>query len=120
MLKTEIKISDILHLAADNYLAKDFEEEQESSWIKSHFSCDAVDSAGVELLGEKWRRRQGIHARIVQGLESMGCKTNSCHQFSELEQLSEGGILYECTPESQAARYFWLKWAALMAEDQGE
>jgi hypothetical protein len=119
-MQTEIKISDILHLAADKYLAKDYEEEQKSSWIKSHFSCDAICSAATELLGEKWVRHQGTHARMIKGLEEMGCKTNSCMQFSDLEQPSEGGYTYYCTPESQAARYFWLKWAALMAEEQGE
>ena len=119
-MQTEVKISDVLHLAADKYLAKDYEEEQVNCWIKSHFSCDAIDSAVDYLTSHNKDKHGSIRVRIIQGLKAMGCETNSCLQFSELEQLQESGYRYNCTPKSQAARYFWLKWAALMAEEQGE
>lgn len=127
-MQTEIKISDIknsallisdvLHLAADEYLAKDYRETR-NSWTRQYFSCDAIDMAMDDLTDGNWDKYEGIHARIVRGLEAMGCKTRSTEQFLELEIADPGyDSLYKCTPESQQARYFWLKWAALMAEEQ--
>lgn len=108
-MQTEVKISDVLHLAADKYLAKDFNEF--ASWgQKQRYSCCAVDEA-LDVLQCSLK----MHRRVFAGLEAMGCRCSSFDSFAHLEV-----DFNRCTPESQAARYFWLKWAALQAEEQGE
>ena len=111
-MQTEVKISDVLHLAADKYLAKDHNEF--SSWgQKQRFSCCAVEQA-LEVL----QTNDEMYKRVSTGLAVMGCRRNSFDSFAQLEESTKQ--FGKCTPESQAARYFWLKWAALQAEIQGE
>lgn len=116
-MQTEIKISDILHLAADQYLAKD--ESEVNRLGKYHYSCIAVEHA-IGWATDSWVENNKLYKRVFTGLEAMGCDIKSISLFKELEQQSSNGESYYCTPESQQARYFWLKWAALMAEEQGE
>ena len=115
-MSKQIKISDVLHLAADKYLAKDRSE----CFIKalSHYSCCAIENALYELLETGLDMDSLIEAEdhyhcISKGLENMGLLTWSVRQFEEFE------IGKDITPESQGARYAWLKFAAMIAESQG-
>lgn len=105
----EYTIAEILHIAADKYLASKASESY--SWgigSKDKYSCCAIAEAVYKLvdLGE----RELTIERIYQGLGAMGCPTNSLEAFNDRGQFS---------PENQQARYAWLKFAAMMAEEQG-
>ena len=71
-MSNKVKISDVLHLAADRYLASDYIEY--FSAVKNRFSCCAVSRSLDELI----------------------------------------------TEASQGARYAWLKFCAMLYEEQGE
>jgi hypothetical protein len=124
-IKVKYKISDILHDAADNELA----HNQETYWCSDsakrkasleRFSCCAIDNAVTNFLDKKypqlnWVHRDGIRENIFEdikkGLSAMGLYTESTRAFGEEpDNVSE---------DIQGQRYFWLKWAALMAEEQG-
>lgn len=124
-IKVNYKISDILHDAADKELA----HNQETYWLsdaekrvanRERFSCCALDNAVSNFLNKKypqmhWRDidcvRESIQKDIKKGLEAMGLNTESTRAFGE-----EPANVSE---DIQGQRYFWLKWAALMAEEQG-
>ena len=101
----KVLISDILHLAADKYL-----NSCSGRWEPdtATFSCVAILMACAEF---NFSEEQ----MIKEGLLNLGFKVSRCGSgFRKLEDPYGQG-----TKESQAARYFWLKWAALMAEEQG-
>ena len=124
-IKIKYKISDILHDAADNELA----HNQETYWCSDNatrkaslerFSCCAIDNAVSKFLNKKypdmnWMHRdafrEDIFEDIKKGLETMGLDVNSTRAFGKEPD--------NLCPEIQGQRYFWLKWAALMAEEQG-
>lgn len=124
LLKIKYKISDILHDAADNELA----HNQQTYWCCSapsriasleRFSCCAIDNAVSHFLDKNypelsWRLkedvRDNIFEAIKEGLRAMGLNTDSTSAFGKEDEVN---------PEIQGQRYFWLKWAALMAEEQG-
>jgi hypothetical protein len=96
-------IADALHLAADEYLAANL-HQYDTDFHKVRYSCNAVSEACYELdvnLGG-----------VFVGLKNMGCPTSSLNAFNDqgYDKFSE---------EAQGMRYMWLKWAALMAEEQG-
>lgn len=124
-IKVEYKISDILHNAADKELA----HNQETYWCCTgdirkasleRFSCCAIDNAVGSFLDKKysglnWETKGAIRADIIcdihEGLKEMGLEVKSIRAFGEEpDNVSE---------EIQGYRYFWLKWAALMAQEQG-
>lgn len=116
-------ISEVLHLAADKYLAVDHNDEfvkhydKRGQYWKERFSCCAIGEAiNVLTYDLTYNEHKNFEEQVSQGLENMGCVTDSCNQFYHLEDLS--GFNVKATKESQEARYFWLKWAALMAEEQ--
>jgi hypothetical protein len=100
MTKKQPTIADALHLAADKYLAANL-HQYDTDIDKSMFSCNAVYDACCEL---------GVNfGGVLVGLKNMGCDVTSddlLKQFTVIEQV-------------QGMRYMWLKWAALMAEEQG-
>lgn len=124
-IKVGYKISDILHDAADKELA----HNQETYWCSDslyrkasleRFSCCAIDNAVGSFLDKKhpdlnWTLkdniREDIMADIHKGLEEMGLDVKSTRAFGEEPD--------KVDEEIQGYRYFWLKWAALMAEEQG-
>lgn len=112
-MSNKIKISEVLHLAADRYLANDYVEYIGTD--KSRLSCCAVIEALDELIPETsltklWLE---IHKAIFKGFENLGLDTGSLLAFEEFEK---GKV----TEESQGARYSWLKFCAMLAEEQGE
>jgi len=108
-------IADVLHRAADEFLVVDY---LESCMQKERYSCLAVESAlfkyeqeGVLTMPEV----VDLFSRIREGMEKMGVPTDSLEAFCSW-------CLDECVRYSkkiQAARYNWLKFAALIAEEQG-
>jgi hypothetical protein len=84
-------IAEVLHRAADRYLEPVFAGEPTS------YSCEAIYEADAVL----W-------PRICKGLSEMGLVPHSVTQFEDVPP-----------DERQAARYAWLKFAAMIAEEQG-
>jgi len=97
-------IAEILHEAADKHLAVDIYERYQDT-TKFRFSCDAVFWACEDMKQFK---------RIQEGLENLGCPVKSSDAFKNLGY-SDNTV----DSETQGARYIWLKFAALMAEEQG-
>ena len=109
-MSNKVKISEVLHLAANKYLAGYYAEYIYTN--KNRFSCRAVCGALDELItdAEVWL---AIHEEIFKGFENLGLDTESIRAFEEFE----AEIL---TEESQGARYAWLKFCAMLYEEQGE
>jgi hypothetical protein len=100
-----MKISQVLHKAADKNLAHDYESYIRHSMDKERYSCSAIGLA-LEYDDE-------MFDRILEGLKEMGCPTGSVYAFTDM------GYNDDFDKETQGARYMWLKFAALMAEEQG-
>jgi hypothetical protein len=107
-----MKISTILHRAADELLAANFDDYCRG---KTRYSCVAIEDVLIDLFGnyesvrfENWKNK------IEQGLREMGCDVDSGTLFKDY------GDCGNLNPDVQGMRYFWLKWAALMAEEQGQ
>ena len=101
-----MKISEILHDAADYYLQSEWRNVE-----TTRYSCVAVNMALSNRCsnGADFNK---YHHIIMQGLKNMGCDVNSGTLFREY-----GDSVFN--EDVQGMRYFWLKWAALMAEEQG-
>ena len=110
--KKKPKISEVLHLAADEYLAANAHDYWHKN--KARFSCAAIMDAKLSL---RWDRTPNWRD-ILTGLREMGCDTSSSNLFVKYGDayIGQNGI----NEEVQGMRYFWLKWAALMAEEQGQ
>ncbi len=96
-------IADVLHYAADHILAAT-KYEYHAAIGKHKYSCCAVVNACLKL-------KVNINI-VMKGLKEMGCPIQSVKAFND-----EG--YHNFSEANQQARYFWLKWAALMAEEQG-
>lgn len=109
-----VTIAEILHLAADKYLAAKSTEYWYNNGKKEKYSCCAVIEAAMSLLSEdkidSLEDRNELIKRVYEGLKEMGCPINSSDAFDEANVFN---------PESQQARYAWLKFAAMIAEEQG-
>jgi hypothetical protein len=103
--RSEATVADVLHLAADKYLAAN--QKQRYRYYKSRYSCGAVGDACVELNVK--------FGGVLVGLKNMGCDTTSSTLFYEYGDNN----FFNVSEEVQGMRYMWLKWAALMAEEQG-
>jgi hypothetical protein len=105
-------IAQILNYAADKYLAV----KESDYWIKGgnkeKYSCCAVEEAVSRLYTSfemDYHQKQELVGRIKTGLSNMGCPTES-NAFDD-----DGKFI----PEVQQTRYAWLKFAAIMAKEQG-
>jgi hypothetical protein len=104
MTKKQPTVADALHLAADKYLAA---TPQQHYCFKARYSCGAVGDACIKL---------GVNfGCVLVGLRNMGCDTTSSTLFHKYGDNN----YYNISEEVQGMRYMWLKWAALMAEEQG-
>lgn len=110
--KVKPKISEVLHLAADKYLAANAHDHCHKN--KARFSCGAVLDALCSTRNFKDLR----FSDIIIGLRKMGCDTTSRELFVKHGDVRPGQV--GVNEEVQGMRYFWLKWAALMAEEQGQ
>ena len=111
--KSNKKISEILHDAADKYLS---EEYAAYSSYKTMYSCVAVLRA---IIGtqfdfkltdwDSWKKHPQFK-QILTGLKAMGLKTDYFGEWKNADKLS--------IEERQQMRYGWLKMAAMLAEEQ--
>ena len=103
-----VTIADILHHAADKYLASSLDEWKYMD--KDKFSCCAIEHAVEDLLG--WKiLYEPFYDQLTDGLRAMGLDISSLQAFYKWEK---DDPFYDV----QQARYGWLKLAALMAEEQ--
>lgn len=110
MKKKKLLISDVLHYAADHCLVS----EGKTRIRKNKFSCCAIIDAYFIHNGSV--DKDFLMQDVLTGLTNMGCERNSPSLFRKYGD----PIYFEDTVESvQGMRYMWLKWAALMAEEQG-
>lgn len=106
------KISEVLHLAADKYLSVNGWYIDDNGEYVERYSCCAVNRA-IDSFRLPYLVEVAFEKEVFTGLEKMGCCTDSSNLFRKYGDLGEGN------PDVQGMRYFWLKWAALMAEEQG-
>ncbi len=129
----QVLISDILHDAADIFLRFDkndtaprvykcYNYATDTSRIEvkqseaERFSCCAVDAAiAWHFKLDRWGSEvEKVAKKVKKGLREMGCPTGSSSAF-----VKHGDTWEYNSTEVQGMRYFWLKWAALMAQEQG-
>lgn len=98
-----MKISEILHKAADEFLWDGVSCDKHLF----QYSCDAVGGARIAsgLSFFDYQTKDFLH--------SLGLKPRPGSAFIEFEEDDEA------TEASQGARYLWLKFAALVAEEEG-
>jgi hypothetical protein len=110
MKKKKLLISDVLHYAADHCLGI----KGSTAPLKNKFSCSAVIDAYFIHNGAV--DKEFLLDDVLTGLANMGCDRNSPTLFRK----HGDPVFFTETVESvQGMRYMWLKWAALMAEEQG-
>lgn len=115
-MKKQPTIADVLHLAADKCLVAHYRYREGRN--KEKFSCCAVEEAVYKITGELYGGESyKLHLRVVAGLRNMGCDTGSMTLFKKYGDNSTD--YSSVNHEVQGMRYMWLKWAALMAEEQG-
>ena len=102
---SDVKISEILHTAADEHLSANKYCYPFGS--KTLFSCDAIRAACRSLMPD-YATQLRMEEIIEAGLENLGLQTNGRHEFDNVPRGTK-----------QAARYQWLKFCALLAEEQG-
>jgi hypothetical protein len=101
-------IAEILHYAADKCLAAKPSEYWSNGGDKEKFSCCAMQEAVISL--NSFDELDVVIDRISEGLEAMGCPVDSTDAFDDSGSFNA---------ENQQARYAWLKFAAMIAEEQG-
>lgn len=89
-----VKISQIIHKAADEHL---WDGKKQNNLCQ--FSCGAIRCAANDLQ---------IFFFISSWLRELGLDTSSSYEFLE----------FKYGPERQAVRYAWLKFCAMLAEEQ--
>lgn len=108
---SKITIAEILHNAADKHLAAKESQYWGRGGNKEKFSCCAVEESVIDLHRTFTSTEvNAMYVQILAGLKEMGCPTDSCDAFDDA---------FEFNKENQQARYAWLKFAAMMAEEQG-
>lgn len=107
MKKKEPTIAEILHYAADYCLHHDYYQYLANDWpcIKQKYSCDAIAEAVDRLNASK-----DTLDVIFDGLENLGLARATFNAFDNADEFNE----------VQQQRYSWLKFCALLAEEQGE
>ena len=133
----QVLISDILHDAADKFLRYNKNDLapryrlmykngpltgayclEEDMGEAERFSCCAVEASIAWNFGlERWGdNTEKLSKKVKQGLRNMGCPTGSSTAFSKYgdTHYAEGE-----KHQVQGMRYMWLKWAAMVAEEQG-
>lgn len=115
MKTKQYTVADVLHYAADKVLIA---HSRYSEARAEKFSCCAVDEAIYQMTGRLYTdESNALRRRVIAGLKAMGCNTGSHTLFKKYgDKPNEYSYI---NSEVQGMRYMWLKWAALMAEEQG-
>lgn len=99
-----MKISDVLWNAANKKLYHPKFDDSRTT----NFSCDAVyEALSAKNLSDN--DYYDLADNTMSFLEQLGLSTNSCQAFDEFK----GGA------QRQEARYAWLMFAAMVAEEEG-
>ena len=116
MKKKQTTVADVLHLAADRCLVA--HNRYNEGRGKEKYSCCAVEEAVFKITGDVYGGESyKLRRRVIDGLKNMGCDTGSMTLF---KKYGDSDTNYcAVNHEVQGMRYMWLKWAALMAEEQG-
>lgn len=114
MKKKQPTVADVLHYAADKVLIA---HSRYSEARAEKFSCCAVDEAIYQMTGRLYTDESFVlRRRVMAGLKAMGCRTGSHGLFRKYgDKPNEYDYINH---DVQGMRYMWLKWAALMAEEQ--
>jgi len=114
-MKKRYTIAYVLHFAADKCLVA---HNRYNEGRREKYSCCAVEEAIYRITGTIYSdESEALHSRVKAGLKAMGCDTYSMDLF---KQYGDNPNDYSAVNhEVQGMRYMWLKWAALMAEEQG-
>lgn len=104
--KKQGKISKILREAADEYLSPTGCESLDCA----KYSCDAVYNACYKYKVSP----DAIYVNVIYFLEELGVLAHygDYHRPQFADE-------FEAGPERQGARFLWLDFAALVAEDEG-
>jgi len=108
MITSEI-IAEILHRAADEFLANSFIKPHNTN--KELYSCLAITKAVYATVRDKGGNIQTaykIGKVIRRGLIELGLNPSTTLAFEE----------FPSTKTRQPTRYAWLKFCALLAEEQ--
>lgn len=109
-------IADVLHRAADEFLAVDY-HDLISNLQKQAYTCFAIHQCLYKYEDEGFINREecdDLLIRIRQGLSNMGINLKSYQEFG---YSINDQVMY--SKENQGKRYAWLKFAAMIAEEQG-
>lgn len=99
-------IAKVMHEAADIHLW-DGLQILDISNRKSHYSCSAVSYAAM-MSGMSVSAMEDLFSWLI----NLGCRVNTFQGFNS-------ALEYPNIESQQAARYNWLKFAALIAEEGG-
>ena len=120
MKKKQPTVADVLHLAADKCLIA---HSRYTEGSKEKYSCLAVNEAIFRIYGNLYSgEAEALQKRVIKGLKKMGCNTGSMTLFKKYDDTYTDDTytgFSAINHEVQGMRYMWLKWAALMAEEQG-
>jgi hypothetical protein len=107
----EYTIAEILHNAADKHLAAKSNQYWAKGGNKEKFSCCAVEESVIDLHRTfNSDEINDVYNRVRYGLQEMGCPIDSTDAFDDAGEFNA---------ENQQARYAWLKFAAIIAQEQG-
>lgn len=108
--KRKPTIAEIIHLAADEFLWDGRNIGIHEKDDNNVFSCLAIEHAVFKLADqigdERYEWAHDMLDRIEEGLIEMGLDVTK-------------GWLFLDVKDPQACRYAWLKFAAMIAEEQG-
>jgi hypothetical protein len=103
----DLKLSDILWHAANERLSTEDEPSYQGHWPTRVYTCEAAAKAEIALGGN--RNATYDDCLCHDFLVSLGVDCESIEQFDEFDP----GM------ERQGARYLWLDFARLVAEEEG-
>lgn len=128
MKKITLNVADIFHLAADKYLSETSADTCVSDGqYRNRYSCLAIEDAVDNLLTAEVNRRH-LHVlnvcrhlnvldvcnTLFKGLENLGLTETMREHNNAFEDMVNA-----TEEEKQQSRYAWLKFCALLAEEQG-
>ena len=107
-----MKISDVLWIAANEFLSTTDGTELVDGKIRSKYSCCAVEAVCSELVRSSkisWNSVRNPYIKTIGFLRQLGVNTGGYCEFKE----------FEPGEKRQGARYLWLMFAYEVALSEG-